>query len=53
VTGPRPCRQGLSDRFDSVVAELERLPELLLEAKRAFEPRAEELADAWQDEPTT
>jgi fructoselysine-6-phosphate deglycase len=39
----------LSDR-DAIVAELQQLPDLLVEVKRAFEPRAEELADAFSSE---
>lgn len=36
--------------YGSTVAELERMPELLLEAKRSFEPRAEQWAEAFRDE---
>lgn len=32
------------DNYDAIVSELKRLPELLLEVKRSFEPRAEEFA---------
>ncbi|NJC70726.1 SIS domain-containing protein [Planosporangium thailandense] len=39
------------DSFDSVLAELALLPTLLLEAKRAFEPRAKAWAEQIQDEP--
>lgn len=42
---------GFDGGFDAVVAELQRLPDLLLEAKRGFEPRAAELAAAFRDEP--
>lgn len=42
---------GYAGGYDGIVAELELLPELLLEAKRAFEPRAAELAAAFRDEP--
>lgn len=37
--------------YDEIVADLGRLPQLLLEAKRAFEPRAAELADELKNEP--
>lgn len=40
----------LSDR-EQIVTELALLPELLIEVKRAFEPRAAELAEAFRDEP--
>ena len=36
--------RGELDDYDAVVAELQTLPELLVEVKRAFEPRAEALA---------
>ncbi|MDE3130300.1 MAG: SIS domain-containing protein [Acidobacteriota bacterium] len=42
---------GFDGGFGGIVAELGLLPELLLEAKRAFEPRAAELAAALRDEP--
>ena len=41
---------GLEDHA-AVVAELERLPQLLLDAKAAFEPRAHELAEAIAADP--
>src|SRR4051794_7753729 len=44
-------REGRRDDHDAVVAELQRLPRLLLDVKAAFEDRAEELAEAFQDEP--
>jgi fructoselysine-6-phosphate deglycase len=44
------ARGELAD-YDAIVDELRLLPELLLDVKRAFEPRAEELAEAFQDEP--
>jgi fructoselysine-6-phosphate deglycase len=37
--------------LDRIVGQLTLLPELLLEVKRAFEPRAAELAAAFKDEP--
>ncbi len=37
--------------FDAVVAELEKLPALLVAAKRAFEPEAARLAEEIKDEP--
>jgi len=37
--------------YGAVGAQLELLPELLLEVKRAFEPRAAELAEAFREEP--
>lgn len=43
--------RGEYDRYEQTVAELRRLPALLLEAKRAFEPRAREYAEQIQDEP--
>lgn len=42
---------GESDTFDAVLAELGRLPQALLAAKRAFEPRARAWAEQIQDEP--
>lgn len=42
-------RGGVAD-YDRVVAELSTLPALLLEVKRAFEPRAKELAIRFKDE---
>ena len=39
------------DTYDSVLAELERLPRLLVDAKRAFEPRARAWAEKYKDEP--
>jgi fructoselysine-6-phosphate deglycase len=42
---------GFERGYDGILAELKLLPELLLEAKRSFEPRASELAAAFQDEP--
>jgi len=36
-------------RYDAVVEELERLPELLIEVKRSFEDRARSLAEAFKD----
>lgn len=42
---------GFDGGFDGIVAELTLLPELLLEAKRAFEPRAAALAEDFRDEP--
>lgn len=36
--------------YDSVVSELKKLPELLVDAKAAFEDRAEEWAEAFRDE---
>ena len=43
--------KGAPGAFAGVVAELQRLPDLLLEVKRTFEPRAAELAEAFEDEP--
>ncbi|MBS1885845.1 MAG: SIS domain-containing protein [Actinobacteria bacterium] len=43
--------RGRCDRHAETVAQLATLPELLLEVKRAFEPRAAELAEAFRDEP--
>jgi fructoselysine-6-phosphate deglycase len=40
----------IADR-EEIVAQLGLLPELLVEVKRAFEPRAAELAEAFRDEP--
>ena len=40
----------ISDRAE-IVSELEQLPDLLIEVKRAFESRAEDLAEAFSDEP--
>jgi len=37
--------------FDQVVAQLQLLPELLIDVKRSFEPRAASLAKAFKDEP--
>jgi fructoselysine-6-phosphate deglycase len=37
--------------YDTVVAELRRLPDALIEVKRDFEPRAEALAGEFEDEP--
>jgi fructoselysine-6-phosphate deglycase len=39
------------DRYDAVVEELERLPELLIDVKRTFEDRARSLAEAFKDVP--
>jgi fructoselysine-6-phosphate deglycase len=39
------------DTYDSVVAELERLPRLLVDAKRTFEPRARDWAEQNRNEP--
>jgi fructoselysine-6-phosphate deglycase len=43
--------RGEIDDVAGVHAELEALPSLLVEAKRAFEPRAELIAKQWQHEP--
>jgi fructoselysine-6-phosphate deglycase len=43
--------RGEIDDAAGVHAELEALPSLLVEAKRAFEPRAELIAKQWQHEP--
>jgi fructoselysine-6-phosphate deglycase len=43
--------RGEFDRYGEVVAELQRLPPLLVEVKRAFEERAESLAEQIKDEP--
>jgi fructoselysine-6-phosphate deglycase len=40
----------IADR-EEIVAQLGLLPELLVEVKRAFEPRAAELAEGFRDEP--
>jgi fructoselysine-6-phosphate deglycase len=43
--------EGRLDDYDAIVAQLQLLPELLLEVKRAFEPRAAALAaERFQDE---
>lgn len=42
--------RGEYDAYDEVVAELQKLPELLVEVKRAFEPRAEAFALEIKDE---
>jgi fructoselysine-6-phosphate deglycase len=44
-------RSGAVDRRAEVVAELERLPQLLLEAKKAFEPQARQVAEAIAADP--
>jgi fructoselysine-6-phosphate deglycase len=36
-------------RYDAIVEELERLPELLIDVKRAFEDRARSLAESFKD----
>lgn len=43
-------RRGAVADYDRIVGELSTLPALLLEVKRAFEPRAEELAVRFKDE---
>jgi len=43
--------KGAPGSFAAVAAELDRLPDLLLEVKRTFESRAAELAEAFEDEP--
>ncbi|MBS1678945.1 MAG: SIS domain-containing protein [Actinobacteria bacterium] len=43
--------RGRFERYDETVAQLTKLPELLVEVKRAFEPRAAALAEAFRDEP--
>lgn len=43
-------QQGLYPEYEQTVAELALLPELLLEVKRAFEPRAAELAATIKDD---
>jgi fructoselysine-6-phosphate deglycase len=45
------ARGELEGDFETIVGELKLLPELLVEVKRAFEPRAEELAGLYKDEP--
>jgi fructoselysine-6-phosphate deglycase len=45
------AERGELEGFDRIVAQLQLLPELLLEVKRAFEPRAAELAADLKDEP--
>lgn len=42
--------RGELDDWDAIVAELALLPDLLVEVKRAFEPRAEQLAQQYRDE---
>ncbi|MBB3938267.1 SIS domain-containing protein [Aureimonas phyllosphaerae] len=42
--------RGEFDDYDGAVAELRRLPQLLVEAKRAFEPRAEAFAETIRHE---
>jgi len=42
--------RGELDGYDTTVAELQKLPELLVGVKEAFEPRAELLAKALKDE---
>ncbi len=43
--------RGEIDDVAGILGELRDLPRILLEVKRAFEPRAEELAKQWRDEP--
>jgi fructoselysine-6-phosphate deglycase len=43
--------RGELPEYEALVAELQRLPELLVEVKRAFEERAADLAQAFKDEP--
>jgi fructoselysine-6-phosphate deglycase len=43
--------RGELDSYDKAVAELRTVPELLLEAKRAYETRAEQLAERIKDDP--
>jgi fructoselysine-6-phosphate deglycase len=43
--------RGELDDWDEIVAQLALLPELLIEVKRGFEPRAAELAELYRDEP--
>jgi fructoselysine-6-phosphate deglycase len=43
--------RGELPEYEALVAELQRLPELLVEVKRAFEERAADLAQAFRDEP--
>jgi fructoselysine-6-phosphate deglycase len=45
------AKRGELEDLDRIVGQLTLLPELLLEVKRAFEPRAAELAAAFKDEP--
>lgn len=42
--------RGEFDGYDEVVAELQKLPELLVEVKRSFEPRAAAFAEEIKDE---
>lgn len=42
--------RGEIDDYDEVIAQLETLPELLVQAKAQFEPRAEALAEEVKDE---
>ncbi|WP_206477236.1 SIS domain-containing protein [Microbacterium sp. KRD172] len=42
--------RGEYDGYDEIVAEIQKLPELLVEVKRAFEPRAEAFALEIKDE---
>jgi len=42
--------RGEIDDYDQIVAELQKLPELLVEVKREFEPRAESFAKEVKDE---
>jgi len=44
-------QRGECDTYKSVVADLQRLPALLLNVKRAFEPRAERFAEEIKSEP--
>jgi fructoselysine-6-phosphate deglycase len=44
-------QRGEYERYDETLAELRLLPELLVEAKRAFEPEAADVAKRFQDEP--
>lgn len=43
--------RGELDDWDEIVGQLGLLPELMIEVKRSFEPRAEELARLYRDEP--
>jgi fructoselysine-6-phosphate deglycase len=43
--------EGVIDDYDELVGQLTRLPALLLEVKRSFEPDAEKLAVRFKDEP--
>jgi fructoselysine-6-phosphate deglycase len=43
--------RGELDDWDEIVAQLALLPELLVDVKRGFEPRAAELAELYRDEP--